>query len=88
MGKKEKRGRINSSISLLLSIVLVFCILGTVVFSVARKISKEMSSSAINKSRADQRDSGGDSDKRSGVPEADCPGDCNNRKTGRIYSFL
>ena len=48
MGKKEKRGRINSSISLLLSIVLVFCILGTVVFSVARKISKEMSSSAIN----------------------------------------
>lgn len=33
---------------MLLSIVLVFCILGAVVFSVARKLSAEMSSSAIH----------------------------------------
>ncbi|MCI9331511.1 MAG: response regulator [Oscillibacter sp.] len=32
---------------LLLSIVLVFCILGTIVYTVSRKISREMSSSAI-----------------------------------------
>lgn len=41
--KKEKR----KGFSWLLSIVLVFCILGTVVFSVAQKISQEMSDSAI-----------------------------------------
>lgn len=40
--KKEKKG------TLLISIILVFCILGAVVFSVARKTSAEMSSSAIN----------------------------------------
>lgn len=37
----------NKGISLLLSIILVFCIMGAVVFSVARKISNEMSASAI-----------------------------------------
>ena len=40
---KEKR----NGLSLLLSIVLVFCVLGTVVYTISRKISKEMSSSAI-----------------------------------------
>ncbi len=41
-GKKKGKG-----FSLLLSIILVFCILGSVVFTVARKISAEMSESAI-----------------------------------------
>ncbi|MCI9144047.1 MAG: response regulator [Lachnospiraceae bacterium] len=46
--KKSPRGiHKNKGITLLLSIILVFCILGTVVFSVARKISNEMSESAI-----------------------------------------
>ena len=38
----------SKGLSLILSIILVFCILGMVVFSVARKISSEMSASAIN----------------------------------------
>ena len=41
--KREKR----SGISLLLSIIAVFCVFGVIVFSVSRKISKEMSASAI-----------------------------------------
>ena len=42
-GKKEKRkGR-----PLLFSILLVFCILGSIVYAVSRKIEAEMSSSAI-----------------------------------------
>ena len=45
MNKRPKRNRKGS---LLISIILVFCILGAVVFSVARKTSAEMSSSAIN----------------------------------------
>ncbi len=46
---KERRGtrKIDKGVSLLLSIILVFCIFGTVVFSVSRKISEEMSESAI-----------------------------------------
>ena len=46
----EKRGnqrKINGSVSLFLSIIVVFCVLGTVVFLVASKISREMSASAI-----------------------------------------
>ena len=45
--KKQKRSRKESGISLLLSIILVFCVLGAAVFSVSQKISKEMSASAI-----------------------------------------
>lgn len=37
----------GGGISLLLSIIVVFCILGAVVFSVARSISTEMSASEI-----------------------------------------
>ena len=48
MKKTEKENRANKGIPLIFSIILVFCILGTVVFSVARRISVEMSSSAIN----------------------------------------
>ncbi len=44
--KLDKR-RTDKGIPLLLSIILVFCILGTVVFSVSHKITKEMSASAI-----------------------------------------
>ena len=40
--RKKRRG-----VSLLLSIVLVFCVLGTVVYTVSRKISEEMYTSAI-----------------------------------------
>ena len=48
MKKNKKRTRDNKGASLFLSIVLVFCILGTVVFFVAQRISSEMSSSAIH----------------------------------------
>lgn len=46
---KEKRGqrRKNREISLFVSILLVFSILGAVVFSVSQKISREMSASAV-----------------------------------------
>ena len=48
MEHKRDRNRNNKGFPLFLSIILVFCILGVVVFSVARKISEEMSSSAIH----------------------------------------
>lgn len=47
MIRKQEKNRIDRGISLLLSIIIVFCILGAVVFSVSRKISTEMSTSAI-----------------------------------------
>lgn len=47
MKKKQNNIRTDKSFPLLLSIILVFCILGTVVFSVSRKISSEMSEAAI-----------------------------------------
>lgn len=45
--KKRDKSKVNGSFSLLLPIIVVFCILGAVVFSVSRKISAEMSASAI-----------------------------------------
>ena len=45
-GKQGKR-KIDKGLSLLFSIILVFSILGVVVFSVSRKISVEMSQSAV-----------------------------------------
>ncbi len=45
---ERKRGGADKGIPLFISIILVFCILGVVVFSVAKKISVEMSSSAIH----------------------------------------
>lgn len=47
MKKRQFKSKIDGSGSLMLSIIVVFSILGTVVFSVARKISVEMSASAI-----------------------------------------
>ena len=47
MKKKQDTRKIDKGFSLLISIILVFCILGAVVFSVSRKISVEMSDSAI-----------------------------------------
>lgn len=47
MKEKQNTRKIDKGFSLLISIVLVFCILGAVVFSVSRKISAEMSESAI-----------------------------------------
>lgn len=47
MREKRNRSKADRGIPLLLSIILVFCVLGTVVFSVARKISAEMVESAI-----------------------------------------
>ena len=47
MEGKQCARKIDKEISLLLSIILVFCILGAVVFSVSRKISVEMSNAAI-----------------------------------------
>lgn len=47
MKKKQNRSRKDRGFSLLVSIIIVFCILGAVVFTVARKIAVEMSESAI-----------------------------------------
>ena len=47
MKKKQNQRRADKGIPLLLSIILVFGILGAVVFSVARRLSAEMSASAI-----------------------------------------
>ena len=46
MGKKQD-GKEQKNFHLFLSIILVFCILGAVVFSVSRKITRQMSDSAI-----------------------------------------
>lgn len=48
MKKNEKGSRTDRGVPLIFSIIVVFCILGTVVFSVSQRISAEMSSSAIN----------------------------------------
>ena len=47
MKKERDKSKVNGSFSLLFSIIVIFCILGAVVFSVSRKISVEMSASAI-----------------------------------------
>lgn len=47
MKEKRNKGRVDKRITLLLSIIFVFSILGCVVFSVSRKISDEMSQAAI-----------------------------------------
>lgn len=47
MEKKQNQRKNDKSFSLLFSIILVFSIFGAVIFSVAQKISAEMSSSAI-----------------------------------------
>ena len=46
MGKKYNEGKMERGISLLVSIILVFLILGIIVFSVSHKISREMAASA------------------------------------------
>ncbi|MCI8442228.1 MAG: response regulator [Provencibacterium sp.] len=47
MKKRTEKKRGSKGVPLLLPIILVFCILGTVVFSVSHQISREMSLSAI-----------------------------------------
>ena len=46
MGKKHNEGKKDKGISLLISILLVFFILGIIVFSLSRKITREMAASA------------------------------------------
>lgn len=47
MKEKHDKRRLDKGFSLLISIILIFCILGAVVFSVSKKISAKMSESAI-----------------------------------------
>lgn len=47
MKRKRSESGANKGFSLLLSILVVFLILGMVVFSISRKISKEMSEAAV-----------------------------------------
>ncbi|MCI9567456.1 MAG: hypothetical protein HFF54_05865, partial [Lawsonibacter sp.] len=47
MKQRSNRRKDRSGRALLLSIVLIFCALGATVYTVARKASQEMSSSAI-----------------------------------------
>lgn len=51
MKRMRNRSRKKKGVSLLFSIILVFCILGAFVFSVSRKMSDEMSESAIQNLR-------------------------------------
>ena len=46
--EKLRKNRKDGEMPLLLSIILVFCILGGLVFSVSRRITEEMSTSAIH----------------------------------------
>ena len=45
--KENRHKKRSERISLLLSMILIFCILGSILFLVSRKISREMSSAAI-----------------------------------------
>ncbi|MDE6881675.1 MAG: hybrid sensor histidine kinase/response regulator, partial [Lachnospiraceae bacterium] len=47
MKQKQCKRKMDQGVSLFLSIILVFVVLGSVVFSVSRKISEEMSASAV-----------------------------------------
>ena len=47
MKQKKNRSRKDKGIHLLLSMILLFSVLGVIVFSVARRISADMSASAI-----------------------------------------
>lgn len=47
MKQKRNRSRKDKGIHLLLSMILLFCMLGVIVFSVARRISADMSASAV-----------------------------------------
>lgn len=47
MEKEKKKRRVNSSKALIVSITMFFIVLGSVVFSVSRRITSEMSESAI-----------------------------------------
>lgn len=47
MKRKRRESAADKGFSLLLSILLVFCMLGVAVFSVSRKISREMSEAAV-----------------------------------------
>lgn len=46
MGKKRNESRTDKGKSLLISIILVFLFLGIIVFSLSRKITREMAASA------------------------------------------
>ncbi len=48
MNKSKKKGRKFQGVSFIILVMIVFCILGGVVFSIARRISAEMSESAVN----------------------------------------
>lgn len=48
MKKDRKRKQSNKSVVLILSVVMFFCISGTVVFSISRRITDEMAASAID----------------------------------------
>ena len=47
MNDKQTKNKQNKGYTLFLSIILVFCILGMIVFSLVRRLSQEMSDSAI-----------------------------------------
>ena len=47
MKKKSYKNETKKRVSLFLSIIIVFCFFGVLIFSVSRKISKEMSAAAV-----------------------------------------
>ena len=77
-------------LSLLLSIILVFCMFGAIIFSVSRKTAREMSNSAIqNLSESlDLIQSTIEAILRSGVSDPDRPGDRPCGRPGGVHPRL
>ena len=82
MKKRENQEKTTGRKRLIIPLIIVFFILGSFVFFIARRISTEMSQSAIgNLSESLELLKGP-------VPEADSGGACHHRGPGGIHPLL